>query len=193
MDPLWLGNSMSEVTEHLVRAREGDADALERVYELLYPELKRLAVARLASLPQGATLTPTVLVNEAYLRLRIGDGLAPVDRRHLMACAARAMRFILVDHVRAHHAAKRGSGQASAPLTDEMAAEAGPDVDLLAVDRALLALGTVNEKLRDLVELRFFGGLGEEEIAELHGVSARTVRRDWRRARAFLHAQIVGS
>ena len=182
---------MSELTGYLVKARDGDGDALSKVYELVYPELKRLAAARLASLPAGATLTPTALVNEAYLRLHVNEGLTFVDRRHLMACAARAMRFILVDHVRSHHAAKRGSGRANVALTDAMVAAQGPGIDLLDVERALDALGAVDEGLRDLVELRFFGGLAEEEIAELNGVSTRTVRREWRRARAFLHVQIT--
>lgn len=181
---------MAEITEYLAKVREGDQQALGRVYELLYPELKRLAQARLLRLAPGATLTPTVLVNEAYLRLHIGDGLCPADRQHLMACAARAMRFIMVDHARRRHAAKRGDGLAEVTLTDVIAAEAPGNADLLDIDRALDRLEAINPAHRELVELRFFGGLSEVEIAELRGVSTRTVRRDWQRARALLHAQI---
>jgi RNA polymerase sigma factor (TIGR02999 family) len=182
---------MSEVTEYLARAREGDSEALDKVYDLLYPELKRLAAARLAGLRPGATLTPTSMVSEVYLRLRLGDGLEPVDRRHLLACAARAMRFILVDHARSRHAAKRGGGRFHTTITEAIAQDVGPDADLLDVHRALDALSEVSPLLRELVELRFFGGLGEQEIAELRGVSPRTVRREWQRARAFLHLQMA--
>jgi RNA polymerase sigma factor (TIGR02999 family) len=181
---------MSEITEYLEKVRDGDRDALARVYAILYPELKRLAQARLARMTPGSTLTPTVLVNEAYLRLHIGKGLCPADRQHLMACAARAMRFILVDHARKRHAAKRGDGLAEVTLTDAIAADGGNHTDLLDIDRALDLLEEINPAHRELVELRFFGGLSEGEIAELRGVSTRTVRREWQRARALLHAQI---
>lgn len=183
---------MSEVTEHLIKAREGDPEALGKVFDLVYPELKRLAAYRLAALPPGATLTPTALVSEVYLRLKIGKGLEPSDRHHLMACAARAMRYILVDRARSSFAVKRGGGQRLATLTEAIASEAGSATELLDVDRALDALGAVNPPLRELVELRFFAGLDEQEIAELRGVSPRTVRREWQRARAFLHVQMAG-
>lgn len=181
---------MAEITEYLAKVRDGDRDALDRVYGLLYPELKRLAQARLSRMAPGSTLTPTVLVNEAYLRLHIGEGLCPADRQHLMACAARAMRFILVDHARRRHAAKRGDGLAEVTLTDTIAADSVGSADLLDIDRALDLLEEINPAHRELVELRFFGGLSENEIAELRGVSTRTVRREWQRARALLHAQI---
>jgi RNA polymerase sigma factor (TIGR02999 family) len=183
---------MAEITEYLEKVREGDRGALDRVYQILYPELKRLAQLRLARMPPGSTLTPTALVNEAYLRLHIGNGLCPADRQHLMACAARAMRFILVDHARRRHAAKRGDGKSEVTITDAIAADASTPADLLDIDRALDRLEEINPAHRELVELRFFGGLSEEEIAELRGVSTRTVRRDWQRARALLHAQIGG-
>ncbi len=184
---------MSEITEYLARVRDGDQGALDGVYEMLYPELKRLAQARLSRMAPGATLTPTALVNEAYLRLHIGDGLCPADRQHLMACAARAMRFILVDDARRKHAAKRGDGLAEVTLTDTIAEDSAGSADLLDIDRALNLLEEINPAHRELVELRFFGGLSENEIAEMRGVSTRTVRRDWQRARALLHAQIEGS
>lgn len=183
---------MSEITEHLSRVRRGDSEALDRVYDLVYPRLKELASAHLARLRPGDTFTPTALVHEAYLRLEGGVGIPLQDRRHLMACFARAIRYILVDELRARGAAKRGGGFALATLGD-VGGEEGPHLpDLLDIDRALHALGHVNDGLRELVELRFFAGLGEQEVAELRGISTRTVRREWRRARAFLHQQLAG-
>jgi len=181
---------MSEITQCLAKARAGDAEALDRVYELVYPHLKRMAAAHLARLRPGDTFTPTALVNEAYVRLHRGADIDLVDRRHLAACFARAIRYILVDHARARSAAKRGGGLASVTLSEANAQDVPARADLLDIDRALDALGEVNGALRDLVELRFFGGLGEAEIAELKGTSTRTVRREWRRARAFLHERL---
>jgi RNA polymerase sigma factor (TIGR02999 family) len=185
-----VAETTSEITGLLARVRVGDDEALSRVYELLYSELKRLAAGVLASMPRGGTLTPTVLVHEAFLRLRCCQGIDLVDRRHLLACAARAMRQVLVDHVRAACTAKRGGGEAPLPLTRELGARSAPTLDLLAVHRALEALEEVNPRLRELVELRFFLGLPDEELAALNGVCTRTIRRDWERARAFLYIQI---
>lgn len=183
---------MSEITEHLSRVRRGDSEALDRVYDLVYPRLKELASAHLARLRPGDTFTPTALVHEAYVRLQGGAAIEVQDRMHLVACFARAIRYILVDELRARGAAKRGGGIPLATLTDVMVQEGPEPPDLLDIDRALEALGHVNDGLRELVELRFFAGLGEQEVAELRGVSTRTVRREWRRARAFLHQQLAG-
>ncbi len=181
---------MSEITEHLSSARRGDPQALDRVYRVVYPHLRELAAAHLNRLRSGDTFTPTALVHEAWVRLNAGAGIDPRDRVHLMACFARAIRYILIDDLRARRAAKRGGGLAQVTLTTGVVVDRDPASDLLEIDRALAALGQVNDGLRELVELRFFAGLSEQEVAELRGVSTRTIRREWRRARAFLHQQL---
>jgi RNA polymerase sigma factor (TIGR02999 family) len=179
---------MGEITELLREARSGDADKLGAVFAALYPELKRLAAWR--SQAEGATITPTVLVHETYLKLVRSQDLDLRDRRHFFACAARVMRQILVDHARAVASAKRGGGAAAVPLPGDLA---GPEssVDWVDLDRALDALDDIDPRQRELVELRYFAGLGRDEVAELLGCSARTVERNWLRARAFLHARLA--
>ena len=179
---------MTDITELLLRARDGDRASLDRVFHALYPELKRIAAARVGA--HDRTLSPTVLVNELYLRFE-GKSLAVVDRRHFLACAARAMRGLAIDHARAAGADKRGGGLAPVTLTVEIA-DAASDVDLLALDQALETLGAIDDELRELVELHWFAGLDFVDIAELRGVNERTVRRAWQRARAFLAAQLSG-
>jgi RNA polymerase sigma factor (TIGR02999 family) len=181
---------MGEITELLREARGGDADKLGAVFAAVYPELRRLAAWRSASQPEGSTLTPTVLVHETYLKLVRSRELDLQDRRHFFACAGRAMRQILVDHARAGAAEKRGGGAAAVELPGELAG-ARANVDWIDLDRALDALDDIDPQQRELVELRYFAGLGREEVAELMGCSARTIERNWLRARAFLHAQLA--
>jgi len=179
---------MGEITELLARSAGGDAAAMDAVFARVYPELRRLAQSQLG---RGEhTLTPTALVHEAYLRLLGAAALPLTGRRHFFACAARAMRNILIDHLRAATADKRGGGRE--PLTPEgLAAEAsGFSPHLLDLDRAMDQLDANSPRQREVVELHFFAGLTYAEIAELHEVSERTVIRDWHRARAFLHAQL---
>ena len=180
---------MGDVTEWLLRARGGDDRALDRVFELLYPELRRLARARLRS--SGRTLTPTVLVHEAYERLVGNRTLELADRRHFMACAARAMRAIVVDYARRAGATRRGAGLIDAGLETDGIAAAGFPADLIALDGALQALDTVNPRQREVVELHYFAGMDYAEIGELMGFTERTAKREWSRARAFLHAQMA--
>ena len=135
------------------------------------------------------TLQPTALVHEAFLSLSHGEPVSWNDRSHFFRVAARAMRRILVDHGRGVGAAKRGSGQKS-QLFDETVAIPGIDVDVLALDAALTRLGTFDERMLQVVELRYFTGFGNEEVAQLLDVSARTVKRDWRSARAWLLAEL---
>ncbi len=183
--------AMSEITEWLAMARSGESAALDRVFEALYPELRRLAQGRAAA--GERTLTPTVLVHEVYLRMLGSIKLELNDRRHFLACAARAMRAVAVDHARRRSADKRGGPG------DDLAIEAVPldllgvgnDEELIDLDVALLALDAFNPKLRQVVELHYFAGLEFERIAELHDCSLRTIKREWSRARAFLHAQLA--
>ncbi len=179
---------MSEITRLLNDAAEGPD--LKAVFDRLYPELKQLARARLAALSQGQTITPTVLVHEAYMRLVQAEKLELTGRRHFFACAGRAMRNIVVDHLRAAGAQKRGGDQVAITLSDRLG-EDGPGENILDLDQALDELDQINPRQRELVEMKFFAGLPVNEIADLMGLSHRTAWREWQRARAFLHARIA--
>jgi RNA polymerase sigma factor (TIGR02999 family) len=184
------------VTELLAAARDGDRAALDQVVSMLYGELRRLASAQ-ARRFRGDTLSTTALVHEAYLRL-VGDAaVAARDRAHLLALAARAMRHILIDHLRRETRKKRGGELAKVSFEGlaELPDESGPAVgaeDLLALDQALERLAAVDPDLVRLVEWRFFAGLTLEEIAGLTGTSERTLKREWAVARAFLMREIAG-
>ncbi len=180
---------MSEITQWLIEARLGKGAGLDRVFEALYPQLRQLAQARLSSAER--TLSPTALVHEAWLRLSQNAALSLSDRHHFMSCAARAMRAIVIDHVRAAVADKRGGGMETVTLgaaLGEAVAAGGPD--LLVIDQALEMLDAIDPLQRELVELHFFGGLELQEIAAARGVNEKTVRRHWQRARAFLLTQL---
>jgi RNA polymerase sigma factor (TIGR02999 family) len=183
---------MSEITEWLATARDGDSAALDRVFQALYPELRRLAQSRGSA---ERTLTPTALVHEVYLRLLGSAKLTLNDRRHFLACAARAMRAVLVDHARRRSAYKRGGPGEDIDIDsiDPALLDIGVagDDQLLDLDSALVALDRFNPRLRSVVELHYFAGLEFERIAELHDCSLRTIKREWSRARAFLHARLA--
>lgn len=181
---------MGDITELLTRAREGDRASLDAVFARLYPELKRLASRRAAG--ADATLSATALVNEAWLKLTGGEGPDIVDRQHFLACAARAMRLVVIDQARAVHAAKRGGGQPPIDVDPSLLPEDIDPGEMLAIDQALDALDAIDPAQRELVELHWFAGLDFIEIAALRGVNERTVRRAWQRARAFLAAQLSG-
>ncbi|MEM7414751.1 MAG: ECF-type sigma factor [Gemmatimonadota bacterium] len=166
--------------------RDGDAAALDQLFALVYGELKARAHLQRSSSP---TLGTTALVHEVYLKLA-GSSRDWNDRAHFMRVAARAMRQILIDRARRRTAHKRGGGAAVVTLEEMAVAAESPEgaaETLMALDDALLRLGRQSERLAHVVELRFFGGLSVEETAEALGVSDRTVKRDWRLARAFLH------
>ena len=180
--------STGEVTHLLGRVADGDHEALDRVYPHVYEELRRIASGHLRRERPGHTLHPTALVHEAYIKLS-GRGLDASSRAHFLAIAARAMRQVLVDHARRRGARKRGGEWVATTLTDSADPIALNPTELLALDAALDAL---DERQRQVVEYRFFGGLEETEIAEVLGVSERTVRRDWVKARAWLYREIYG-
>jgi len=178
-----------ELTELIQAARLGDRAAAERLFTAVYRDLHRIAARQLREQPNA--MATTSLVHEAYFRLARPESLALTDRHHFYAVAARAMRQILIDHARQRFAQKRGSGVEASDL--EAAAgvaepSAGPNV--LALDAALQQLEGLDARLANLVELRFFGGLTLDEAADAAGMSRTTVKRDWRRARAFLHATL---
>ena len=174
-----------EVTALLATLRDGDRGALDRLLPLVYRELRERAHNQLAHRRPGDTLSTTALVHEAYLKLAGSAHQAYQDRVHFFAVASRAMRQILVDYARRSAAAKRDGGRAIS-LDPEMVADPQRAEELVALDEALGQLERLDERLARTVELRFFGGLSVEETADALGVSPRTVKRDWRKARAFL-------
>lgn len=178
--------SGEQVTELLHAFRDGDRDAFDRIVPLLYDDLRRLARGQLRRGRPGATLNTTGLVHELYLKLMGQKGLNATDRGHFLAISACAMRQVVADAARRRTAAKRGG--AESPVTfDEGLPVASEDARWLAdLDDALKRLAQHNQRLAQVVECRFFGGLSEEETAEALAVSLRTVQRDWMRARAWL-------
>lgn len=181
------GAAPGRVTRLLRAAREGDRAALDRLLPVVYDELRGLAAYQLRRERSGHTLHATALVHEAYMKLAGGGSVPARDRAHFLSIAARAMRQVLVDYARRRQAEKRGGGWHRTTLGEgDQAVEFRP-AELLALDRAL---ETLEERQRRVVELRFFGGLEETEIAEALDVSARTVRRDWVKARAWLYREL---
>ncbi len=179
---------MPEITELLAEREDRGGPDLAAVFDRLYGDLKRIAIARVAMLGPDETLSATGLVHEAYLKLVGAQQLSLTNRKHFFACAAQAMRQIVIDRSRIAHADKRGEGMERVTLDgcDAVAEES----DLLDIDRALDELNQIDPGLRELVELRYFAGLAMPEIAELRGVSLRTMARDWDRARALLRVRL---
>jgi RNA polymerase sigma factor (TIGR02999 family) len=179
-----------EVTR-LLRAHErGDTQAFGRLVPLVYDELRRVARGQLRRGPAWPSLEVTGLVHEAYLKLAAAEQLTAQDRGHLMAIAATAMRQILVDRARARLRAKRGRGETPLTLeTQDLAAAPSPEW-LLDLDRALALLRERDARLASVFECRFFADLSEEETARALGLSLRTTQRDWKRARAWLRAEL---
>lgn len=181
------------VTVLLAALREGDEGAVDALFAVLYDELRGLAHRQLAG--RGGTLSTTAMVHEAYLKLLGSERVTAQDRAHFFALSARVMRQILVDRARASRAQKRGGGAMHMPLDEGLAGLAAGDASadvVLELDAALQDLQAADPRLARLVELRFFVGMEVEECAELMGVTARTLRRDWRKARAFLYAALEG-
>lgn len=159
---------------------------------MVYDELHAMAAAHMRDERPGHTLQPTALVNEAYLRLTGGNAAAWDGRAHFFSAAAEVMRRILVDHARARLTAKRGGGHRRTPL-EEVIAWSDEQVDeVIAVDGGVEALRTHDPRKADVLMLRFFGGLEVEQIGEILGISPRTVKRDWRYARAWLCRELAG-
>ena len=183
-----------DVTGLLDVLRSGDRSALDGVFARVYQELHALARNQLAGQTPGATLSPTVLVHEAYLKLAAADRADYIDRRHLFAVAARAMRQIIIDAARRARARKRGGATVRVALDAGAVSDGATPVDaaaeLIELERALDALEALDERLARIVELRYFAGLSVEETGSVLGLSARTVKREWRKARAFLFAAL---
>jgi RNA polymerase sigma factor (TIGR02999 family) len=179
------------INELLDAARRGDAAASERLFSALYDELRRIARRERRRVNAGETLNTTAVVHEAYVRLLHDREMPWESRAHLLGTAAVAMRRLLVDRARERQALKRGGGEPSLELdADVEVAATRASEEMLALDGALGRLEQVDPRLARVVELRFFGGLSEEETGRILGVAERTVRRDWLKAKAFLHAQL---
>jgi RNA polymerase sigma-70 factor, ECF subfamily len=180
-----------EVTALISSIREGEPRAWERLVPLVYEELRRIAQRQLRNEACGYTLNTTALVHEAYLKLAAGSFQSFADRAHFFAVAARAMRQIVIDHARRHRTEKRGGAWKRIPLeTAEIAVEERAEM-LLALDEALTRLASLDERLGQVVECRFFGGMTEEETAVALDVTDRTVRRDWTKARLWLYNELA--
>ncbi|HEY2714421.1 MAG TPA: sigma-70 family RNA polymerase sigma factor [Chthoniobacterales bacterium] len=186
-----LMSEEQEVTELLQDWNAGDRDAAARLIPLLYQELRRLARKQLAMERRDHTLQPTALVHEAYLRLVDQESVHWKNRAQFLGVVARVMRRILVDHARAHLAAKRGGGSVNRLSLDEVEIPLRERAaEVLALDAALSELARVDERKSRVVELRFFGGLSVDETAGAMQLNPATVRRDWTVAKAWLHRSI---
>jgi RNA polymerase sigma factor (TIGR02999 family) len=180
----------SDLTALLLEWREGDGAALERLLPVVYKELQRIARRCMTGEHRGHSLQATALVNEAYLRLVNVQRVNWQDRAHFFAVSARLMRRILVDHARARGYLKRGGGAVKVTFDEALTIPLGRERDVIALDDALDALAAFDERKSRVVELRIFAGLKTDEIASILGVSADTVRRDWRLAKAWLFREI---
>jgi len=180
-----------QITALLHAAEGGDREALDRLFGLVYAELRKLARRQLQVTPPQSTLSTTALVHEAYLKLSVDVHWSTRDRSHFFALAARAMRHILIDRARRRTRRKRGGPESPVSLDDAQVPVHDRGEELLALDDALDLLAAVDPELARLVEWRFFAGLSVEEIAGNIKVSDRTVKRQWRAARAFLYQQLA--
>lgn len=184
--------STNGVTQLLLDWSKGDGAALNKLTPLVYDELRRLANSHLARERSDHTLQATALVHEAYIRLVDQTQVEWKNRAQFFGLAAQLMRHILVDHARNHRAAKRGSGEPKLMLDEAAAVYAERGADIVALDEALQALAKIDPRKSRVIELRYFGGLKEEETAEVVGISVATVRRDLRMAEAWLHREMRG-
>jgi RNA polymerase sigma-70 factor (ECF subfamily) len=170
----------------------GDADALDHLIELVYPELRRIARQHLERRRIGGSLESAALANEAYLKLVRAGGIRCENRAHFLALCSQIIRRILVDHARRRAFAKRGGNAMRVPLDEVLLVAQTLGIEVLALDEALDTLARIDGRKSRVVELRYFGGLNIEETAEVLGVSVDTAKRDWRMARAWLIAELTG-
>ncbi|QQS45475.1 MAG: sigma-70 family RNA polymerase sigma factor [Acidobacteriota bacterium] len=183
-------SSPLQITQLLVDWRNGDRESLDRLIPLVYEELRRIARRSRRKNSSGDTLQTTDLINEAYLKLLGKEEIEWRDRVHFFAVAARVMRFILIDNVRAKRYAKRGGGVGHISIDDVAVAAPEKSEDILALDAALETLAGIDKRKSLIVEMRYFGGMNIEEVAEVLGVSEITVKREWARARAWLYREL---
>jgi RNA polymerase sigma factor (TIGR02999 family) len=185
-----VATDASTITRLLVAWREGDGDAANQLMPLVYGELRAMAHRQFGG-RDDATLQPTAIVHEAYLKLKRHSRLAVQDRHHFFAVAAKVMRQLVVDYARKRVASKRGGQLRMVTLDDVDVPAATRAPEIVALDLVLDRLARLDESLSRLVELRFFAGLSVEETADVLGCSPRTVKRDWRKARALIYAELT--
>lgn len=195
--PVWShmagpDNDTGDVTFLLTQLRQGSQEAANRLVPLIYSELRRMAGAYMRGERPGHTLQATALVNEAYMRLVGGQPVEWQNRAHFFATAAHTMREVLLDYARRVRADKRGGSDARRVEIDEALCIV-PDKleDVIAIDEALERLDRIDPRQSRIVELRFFAGLNVEETAEVMGVSPKTIKREWRSAKAWLHREMA--
>ena len=179
------------ITALLRLVRTGDQDAKDKLFQLVYPELRRIAAGRIRRERRGHTFQTGDLIHEAYLRLFADSDLEVKDRVHFYALAAMFMRRILVDHARRRAARPQRAGEIPEALPDARGIVPHDPIRLLAVHQALSRLESRDRRQGQIVEMRFFGGMSEQEIAEVLGLSSRTVKRDWAMARAWLLGELA--
>jgi RNA polymerase sigma-70 factor (ECF subfamily) len=186
-----MSTNSSEISLLLDQYRDGRAEAFERLMELVYDDLRRLAAWQLQAERPGHTLQPTALVHEAYLKLAGQNPVEWQNKAHFFALAAQVMRHILVDHARAKGRAKRGGGQDSVALDEALKLSHPSEPGLVELDEALNMLARQDARKSRIVELRYFGGLSIEETADALGISPTTVRREWTLAKAWLRRELA--
>lgn len=193
-DPIGNASPSDDVTRLLQAAANGDSAAPNELFKLIYDQLRSIAQRRMASERSDHTLQATALVNEACVRLLGTPGKDWKGRAHFFAAAAEAMRQVLIDHARARNADKRGGGRKALSINSVLELASTEDVSgFLALDDAIIRLKNVDAQAAAVVQLRFFTGLNETDVAAALGVSERTVRRDWSFARAWLRESIERS
>jgi len=183
-------SSSHQITQLLLTWRSGNKAALDELMPLVYDELRRLARHYMRGQKVGHSLQATALVNEAYLRLIDSNQVEWQDRSHFFAVSAQLMRRVLVDFARKRNSLKRGGDQIQVTVDDDIEEPFGNQLNFIDLDEALKNLETFDERQSKIIELRYFAGLTETEIAETLGISVRTVRRDWRLARAWLYRKL---
>lgn len=178
---------MGDITQWIAKAREGDRASFDRLFEALYPELRRIAHGRLVRNVRDTLMDTTALVHECYVKFVKSDRLNASDRMHFLGYSATVMRSIIVDMARAKQAERRGGDAAHVTLSTEVAdGVAQPEDEILDVHAAVLELAALDPRLAQVVEMRYFGGMTDAEIAAALGLADRTVRRDWEKARLLL-------
>jgi len=179
-----------DITGMLAAWNDGSAEALDRVIDVIYPELRRIARKHLARRKPGESLESAALANEAYLKLLQSGGIRCENRTHFLALCSQMIRRILIDHARSRGFAKRGGDAPRLPLDQVLVSAQARGIEVLALDEALKTLARIDARKSRVVELRYFGGLSIEETAEVLGVSLDTAKRDWRMARAWLLVEL---
>lgn len=182
-----------EITQLLAEWSDGNQSALDELYPLVYDELHRLARRYMSRERQDHTLQTTALINEAYVRLVDQRNVHWANRSHFFAISAQIMRRILIDHARRHAYAKRGGGAQQVSLDEAATVTRLAGAEMIRLDEALKSLAEMDPRRSQVVELRYFGGLNNEEIAGVLNISENTVTRDWNMARAWLHQQLTES